>query len=90
MRYKESKEFKEFKEAIKNWGELYDIKTNVEKEFDQIKVQIYYADLYRTVVYIDTECSFLIKISYLDFNALPRYAKENLFKIVTDFTEAIY
>ena len=79
--------YKELKEETENWGKIYDYKAVVEVDHNYIYIEI----MFEGDGYPDTVCEIhkskgsIIDLDWPTYKSLPEDARNDLFKIVTEF-----
>lgn len=79
--------YKEFKNAIKDWGKVYGYKTVIKIESDCIWVELEDKNCMDTVCLIHKSKRFIMDLTWSTYSNLSENAKGHLFDIITEFTE---
>lgn len=77
--------YKEFKNTIKYWGEVYGYKTELEIESDCIWVELEGKNCMGTVCLINKSKRFVVDLMWETYSNLSENVKWHLFDIVTEF-----
>lgn len=78
--------YKELQERVTAWDEKYNLGAIVKKDHASATVEINYAYKHEPIAHIDMSSGFIVDLFFFHFRILPEDAKEELFKIIAEFT----